>query len=495
MPATAAAVPPVNNLTRLYSLDGWGGVHSAGVSPALKTSAYWYQWDIARGMALFNDGTGGYVLDGWGGVHQVGLAPAVAASGYWQDWDIARAVVTAPWATAVNPAGWTLDGWGGLHGFGSAPALQTTAYWQGWDIARGVVVFGDSTPTSVRGYVLDGWGGLHGFAGGSATLPPPATVTGYWQGMDIARSVSLVNGSQVGYVMDGYGGVHAFAPAGTALPPAVADGAHAYWNGWDIARGLTMWTSAPGAAPGGWIMDGWGGFHAFGSAPAVQGSAYWPGWDIAKAGAGAGSGSGSRPPPITSRFLDIPYSQQVYSLSCEEAALQMALASRGINVSQGQVLATMGIDYRSAYRDAGGNLHWGDPYASFVGDPNGSETNLTGYGSYNEAIYRAAGALGGQVVMVAEGYSPGQLYQQVLNGHPVVAWTSFDYRYHGTTFYSAFDGRTVRFGAPFEHAVTIGGVTPDSVYVLDPWNGPGWMSKGRFEAGYASFNDMAVVIN
>ena len=34
-------------------------------------------------------------------------------------------------------------------------------------------------------------------------------------------------------------------------------------------------------APAGWVVDGWGGLHRFGNAPAVTGSAYWPGWDIA----------------------------------------------------------------------------------------------------------------------------------------------------------------------------------------------------------------------
>jgi hypothetical protein len=57
----------------------------------------------------------------------------------------------------------------------------------------------------------------------------------------------------------------------------------AYWSGWDIARG--MWL-LPGSASAGYTLDGWGGLHPFGGAPAV-GSAYWPGRDIAKSIAGA----------------------------------------------------------------------------------------------------------------------------------------------------------------------------------------------------------------
>ena len=184
--APVVAATPVNNATHLYSLDGWGGIHPVGASPVMAPSAYWPGWDIARGMALFDDGTGGYTLDGWGGVHRFGSATALADSShaYWPGWDIARAVVMAPWATPANPAGWTLDGWGGVHAFGGAPAVPDSShdYWRGWDIARGLVVFPDSASGRVSGYILDGWGGLHPFAGGGAAMPPAVTATAYWAG-------------------------------------------------------------------------------------------------------------------------------------------------------------------------------------------------------------------------------------------------------------------------------------------------------------------------
>jgi hypothetical protein len=74
-----------------------------------------------------------------------------------------------------------------------------------------------------------------------------------------------------GYVVDGWGGVHPFGGA-----PAVA--VSAYWPGWDIARGVAV----NGDGHSGWTLDGWGGLHPFGGAPAVAVSAYWPGWDIAR---------------------------------------------------------------------------------------------------------------------------------------------------------------------------------------------------------------------
>ena len=76
-----------------------------------------------------------------------------------------------------------------------------------------------------------------------------------------------------GYLLDGDGGVHAFGGA-----PAVNTTGAPYWPGWDIARALTVLPDASG----GWILDGWGGIHNFGSAPPLPLPAYWANWDIAR---------------------------------------------------------------------------------------------------------------------------------------------------------------------------------------------------------------------
>ncbi|MEA2645083.1 MAG: hypothetical protein QOE92_166 [Chloroflexota bacterium] len=119
-----------------------------------------------------------------------------------------------------------------------------------------------------------------------AVQPAPAVADGghaYWPGWNIARGVvlSACSGGVAGYTLDGWGGVHAF---GVAAP--VADGGHAYWQGWDIARGLA-WDASYG---GGYVVDGYGGVHRFrpGAAtppPDVAVSAYWSGWDIARGAA------------------------------------------------------------------------------------------------------------------------------------------------------------------------------------------------------------------
>jgi PQQ-like domain len=275
----------VDNRSHLYTLDGWGGLHPDGGSPALATTAYWPGWNIARSLALLPDGSGGYVMDGWGGLHPFGAASPVAGYAYWSGWDIAREVVLAPWATKALPAGWTLDGWGGVHPFGGAPTISGFAYWSGWDIARGLVINPDSTPSATSGYTLDGWGGVHPFGGAK-----PVSNFAYWPGRDFARGIALSPDSSVtnpaGWTLDAYGGVHPFGNA-----PAVTT--TAYWQGWDIARAVVSW-SASGSGSGGWVMDGWGGLHPFGNAPAVSEGGYWSGWDIATSLGGNTSNSGSK---------------------------------------------------------------------------------------------------------------------------------------------------------------------------------------------------------
>jgi len=287
----ATVATNTGNADRVYTLDGYGGLHADGAAPVPTGSAYWAGWDIARGIAEFPDGSGGYTLDGWGGVHPFAVGGAALPAtpvpgGYWQDWDIARGIVLAPWATASAPAGYELDGWGGVHPFGGAPAVGGNAYWPGWGIARGIVLLPDSTPTSVGGYTLDGWGGIHPF--GNA---PDVSGAPYWQGWDIGRGIVLLptatHSAPAGYILDGWGGVHPFGSASGV-------GGYAYWAGWDIARAVVLWTGAGAGAPGGWTLDGWGGIHAFGSAPALASGANWRGWDIARGLGASGESSGAR---------------------------------------------------------------------------------------------------------------------------------------------------------------------------------------------------------
>ena len=113
------------------------------------------------------------------------------------------------------------------------------------------------------GYTLYGDGTVKTLAG---TVVQPAL----WPGLAIARDLVVRSNGTSGYILDGYGGIHAFGGA-----PAVA--APAYWSGWDVARSMVLLTDSSG-----YVLDGWGGIHPFGGAPAVSGGPHWVGWDIAR---------------------------------------------------------------------------------------------------------------------------------------------------------------------------------------------------------------------
>jgi uncharacterized protein YvpB len=204
-------------------------------------------------------------------------------------------------------------------------------------------------------------------------------------------------------------------------------------------------------------------------------------------------------PPPTERVLDIKIHYQEHNLTCEAAALKMALAYEGINVDEMTLIGYMTSDPRPARFDSRGQLiAWGDPAQGFVGNPDGHIERYTGYGVYDRPVAFAALLAGANVVAAGGGLygtpiAPSQVYDAVLDGDPVVAWISNTYRTVPLKQYTAYDGATVSYTLT-EHAVTVIGVRPDGVLINDPWFGQHWHSKAQFEAAYATFQQMAVIV-
>jgi uncharacterized protein YvpB len=213
--------------------------------------------------------------------------------------------------------------------------------------------------------------------------------------------------------------------------------------------------------------------------------------------------SSSPKPSPTTRVLEIAIDLQDHPLSCEAAALKMALSYEGIRTDENALLALIGRDTRPAVVDSGGRLlRWGNPNVSFVGNPDGKLTNYTGYGVYAGPIAKAAAAAGGKVLAWGtnlppdrgKGISPAAVYRALLDGHPVIAWISNTYHDLSLGTYTAFDGTTVYYTLT-EHAVTLIGVRPDAVLINDPWFGQSWHSKAQFESAFHTFEEMAVVLD
>jgi uncharacterized protein YvpB len=200
-------------------------------------------------------------------------------------------------------------------------------------------------------------------------------------------------------------------------------------------------------------------------------------------------------PGPTAGLLDIALHHQDQRATCEVAALEMALAGRGIATNERSLLALTKVDGRPPVTDArGGIARWGDPNAAFVGDPDGNPDDHTGYGVYAAPIARAASGSGAAVSGAGAGIAPSAVYAAVMNGQPVVAWVTNDYQADPVSSWLAWDGAEVRYSL-HEHAVAVIGVTPALVLLNDPWFGQRWHTRAEFEASYSTFGDMAVVLS
>ena len=190
--------------------------------------------------------------------------------------------------------------------------------------------------------------------------------------------------------------------------------------------------------------------------------------------------------------IPVPIYRQTRNLNCETAAMQMGLAYYGHYYSQDALFAYENADLRQA-QWINGALHWGDPYTNFVGNVNGSETNLTGYGVYYPVILSIARSHGVPNAYGGEGFSPGTVYAELAAGHPVQIWMEARWSRPAVRTWTAWDGRSIRYSLA-EHSVILTGVSPTSVRVNDDQFGSQyWVSKWTFETRWRDFNNMAVI--
>ncbi|MFF9647061.1 C39 family peptidase [Kitasatospora aureofaciens] len=189
----------------------------------------------------------------------------------------------------------------------------------------------------------------------------------------------------------------------------------------------------------------------------------------------------------------VPYYGQQLNDDCEAAALRMVLAARGVQANDQQILDRIGVDREHPEFGHSGPRS-GDPYRAFVGDPDGSETDGSGYGVYSPPVAAAARSYGLTVLQDGEGVSVQQLKDQLAAGHPAIVWVDYLWRHLASTPYTAYDGRSVPYAGPAEHTVVVTGFGGGRVSVNDPARGRTTVSEQDFADGYATYGQMAVVV-
>ncbi|MFB7667137.1 C39 family peptidase [Kitasatospora sp. NPDC056138] len=190
---------------------------------------------------------------------------------------------------------------------------------------------------------------------------------------------------------------------------------------------------------------------------------------------------------------DVPQYQQQLGNDCEAAALRMVLAARGVLVGDQDVLARIGTDLVH-YQAGVSGPQAGDPFRAFVGDADGSEAAGTGFGVYYPPVAQAAQSYGLSLDAAGQGISPDRLRAEVSAGHPAVVWVDYNWRSLAASSYTAYDGRQVPYAGPSEHSVVVAAVGDGQVLVNDPARGQSWMSDATFDAGYATYGNMAVIV-
>ena len=213
------------------------------------------------------------------------------------------------------------------------------------------------------------------------------------------------------------------------------------------------------------------------------------------------------PTPVTTPAGVVTIAMAVYkqtmALDCETAALQMGLAALGHFYSQPALFAGENPDPRQPVMGANKKvIQWGNPYTNFVGNVNGSDLGPTGYGVYYPLILALAKSHGAPSSTGGEGLTAAQVYAALAGGHPVLVWVETGWEnaraagYTGVwTSWPDTGSKPIRYSL-IEHVVTLSGVSATQVRVNDPWKSGSqyWFNKGAFEASWADFNNMAIIL-
>lgn len=191
---------------------------------------------------------------------------------------------------------------------------------------------------------------------------------------------------------------------------------------------------------------------------------------------------------VSRKILSIGLDYQDKALSCEAAALKMALAGKGVRVSEDDIMQIVGYDPTSHRSDV-----WGDPDKAFVGSITGRQ-NSSGYGVHWDPIARAAQKW--RKADAFQGWTVQQLAQALADGNPVVIWGTLGPAYHDP--WKTPSGRTIN-AWKGEHARTaigfVGSVAdPQQFIINDPINGRITWSTAALKANWGRFNNSGVVV-
>lgn len=189
--------------------------------------------------------------------------------------------------------------------------------------------------------------------------------------------------------------------------------------------------------------------------------------------------------------INAPMHHQEHNLSCEVASLRSALLYRGIGVSEAELIRQQPVSKPLEFK----NGVWGDPSKGYVGDIDGSQPRLTGYGIYWQPIAE-----------LARKYRPAESFRHVdwpfiktnvLSGNPTIVWGNYNQNPQ-TLIWKTSQGAGV-LGFIGEHTYIVLGWEgdpnhPDKIILLDPMRGRLTMSFADFMQNWSYLDYSGVVV-
>jgi uncharacterized protein YvpB len=193
-------------------------------------------------------------------------------------------------------------------------------------------------------------------------------------------------------------------------------------------------------------------------------------------------------PNITS--LNIVVDWQDHPLSCEAASLKMALASKGIYVSEENIMEKIGYDPTLKK----GNI-WGNPNEAFVGDINGKMCS-TGYGVHWGPVAKAANNW--CQAEAFSGWSLQNLINEIELGNPVVVWGVLPVKSLHNCAWNTSNGQSIKTFRETHVRLATGFIgdpkNPSKIILTDPLSGKLYWSPSYFLKNWESSGYSGVVI-
>lgn len=183
-----------------------------------------------------------------------------------------------------------------------------------------------------------------------------------------------------------------------------------------------------------------------------------------------------------------PVVRQALHNDCEATALQILLASVGVQSNQLSLQRQLPRSGPPDPIERQGQRVWGDPELGFVGRADGGGT-AGGYGVYQRPV-AAVARLHHVSLTDLSRQAPQALYRRLRAGHAVLAWIALSFGPYGT--WRSPHGRLVHanFG---EHTVVLTRVTRHTVSLVNPLHGTRetW-TRADFEARWRALGRRAL---